>query len=76
MIELVTKIGDVAVFKVRKKEDIAKATERISELMGGDYSYVCATKPDDIKANGYLEILGTIEVDLERFNLIFVTPGQ
>jgi len=76
MIELLTKINDITVFKVKKREDISKAINRIGEIMGGDYRYICTTRPDDIKANGYQEILQSLEVDLERFNLIFVTPGS
>jgi hypothetical protein len=62
------------VFAPRVNEDTSTALDQISERLKCEFSYVGVTTPDDLRANGYQELIDALSerVDFEKYNLIIV----
>ncbi len=66
----------VHIFAPRVNEDTSTALDRISERMQCDFSYVGVTCEDDLRANGYKDLMDGVSIDWEKYGLIFVTVNN
>ena len=61
------------VFAPRVNEDTSTALDLISERMQpDDFSYIGITHKSDLRANGYQELVNSLNIDFEKYNLIIV----
>ena len=59
-------------FCPRKNEDTDTAIDRISEIMDSDYHYTGLTSENDVRANGYQDIVERLseKIDFTKYSLI------